>query len=157
MSKLTADDTVLGLAAAVTDRACELLTEGWTKGRMRSGAGGVQSFCIHGALNLAMEETFGTHDTRQQVQRDVQEVAVAFICDEAFGHIRNLSGIPAAAYNDAPNRKHQEVIDVMERATQRLWSVTFDTEALGQSYEYSKWANVEETTATQYLNASLAN
>lgn len=158
MTKLTADDTVLGLAAAVTDRACELITEGWTKGRMRSGAGGVQSFCIHGALELAMEETFGTRDLSQHVQKDVEQVAVAFICDEAFGTIRGHgAGIPAAAYNDNPQRRHQEVIGVMERATQRLWSVTFDANDSMQPFQYSKWADVDEAQASQYLHASLAN
>lgn len=158
MSKLTADDTVLGLAAAVTDRTCELITEGWTKGKMRSGAGGVQSFCIHGALHLAMEETFGVRDPRQDIQKDVEQVAVAFICDEAFGSMKRATGgIPAAAFNDASQRKHQEVIDVLERATKRLWGVTFDTVETEQPFEYSQWANVDEAQAQQYLYASLAN
>lgn len=155
-NKLTADDTILGLAAAVTDRACELLTEGWTKGKMRSGAGGVQSFCIHGAIELAMEETFGQRDLRQDIQRDVEQVSVAFICDEAFGSMkRATAGIPAASFNDAAATRHQEVIDVMDRATSRLWSVTFDSE--GKDFEYSKWADVDEAQAEQYLHASLAN
>lgn len=156
MTKLTASDTVLGLAAAVCGRATELITEGWTKGRMRTGAGAVQSFCIHGAIELAMEETFGARNLNQDVQRDVEQVTVAFICDQAFGSLaRATSGIPAAAYNDASERRHQEVIDVMEGATSRLWSVTFDTEVSNSTFEYSRWADVEEAQAHQYLHASL--
>lgn len=159
MSKLTVDDVVLGLAAAVTNRACELITDGWTKGAMMRKAGGAPvSFCIHGALELAMEETFGYRDLRQDVQRDVEQVAVSFICDEAFGG-RNqfVNGIPAAQYNDASERKHSEVIGVMERATKRLWDISFDTTTSGHGFEYSKWASVDESVASQYLNASLVN
>jgi hypothetical protein len=156
-NKLTADDTVLGLAAAVCERATELITDGWTKGRMRSGEGGVQSFCIHGAIELAMEETFGVRNLDQTVQRDVEYLAVAFICDEAFGTIRGKSsGIPAASFNDASQRKHQEVIDVMGRATTRLWGVTFDTAVTpDKPFEFSQWADVEEAQAKQYLYATL--
>ena len=153
---LTADETVLGLAAAVTSRACELITDGWTKGSMMKKVGGAPvSFCIHGALDLALEEILG-ENRNDSFRRDVEQVAVAFICDQAFGSIkRATAGIPAATYNDAAHRKHQEVIDVMELATQRLWSVTFDTE--GDTFEFSQWANVDEGTASQYLHASLAN
>lgn len=159
MSKLTADDTVLGLAAAVTDRTCELITDGWTKGSMRRMKGGAPvSFCIHGAIELAMEETFGQRDLRQDIQKDVEQVAVAFICDEAFGSMKRATGgIPAASFNDASQRKHQEVIDVLERATKRLWGVTFDTIDAETPFEYSQWAEVDEAQASQYLHASLAN
>jgi len=118
----------------------------------------VQSFCIHGAIELSMEETFGQRDLRQDVQRDVEQVAVAFICDEAFGSIKGSgAGIPAAAFNDAAERRHQEVIDVMERATSRLWSIALDPELSERPFEYSQWADVDEAQATQYLHASLAN
>lgn len=157
MTNLTADDTVLGLAAAVCDRATELITDGWTKGAMsRSRGGAPVSFCIHGAIELAMEETFGSRDHRVGIQQDVEQVAVAFICDEAFGTMKRASaGIPAASFNDASERKHQEVIDVMTRATSRLWGVTFDTEAMEQPFQFSQWANVEEAQAKQYLYATL--
>jgi hypothetical protein len=157
MTTLTADDTVLGLAAAVCDRATELITDGWTKGSMMRKSGGAPvSFCIHGAIELAMEETFGSRDLRQSVQQDVEQLAVAFVCDEAFGTIRGKgAGIPAAAFNDAGNRRHQEVIDVMRRATDRLWAVTFDVEVTAKPFEFSQWADVEETQAKQYLYATL--
>jgi hypothetical protein len=158
MSKLTADDTVLGLAAAVCDRATELLTDGWTKGAMsRSSGGAPVAFCIHGAIELAMEETFGVRDLRQAVQQDVEQVAVAFICDEAFGTIKGKgAGIPAAAFNDASERRHQEVIDVMSRATTRLWGVTFDTAVTQEKpFEFSQWADLEEAQAKQFLYQTL--
>lgn len=156
---LTADDTILGLAAAVCDRATELITDGWTKGAMMRKSGGAPvSFCIHGAIELSMEETFGQRDLHQDVQRDVEQVAVAFICDSAFGTIRGMgAGIPAAKFNDASQRRHQEVIDVMEQATKRLWGVTFDMVEAVQPFQYSKWADVEESAAQQYLYASLTN
>jgi len=159
MTTLTATDTVLGLAAAVCDRATELITDGWTKGAMfRSSGGAPVAFCIHGAIELAMEEIFGARDLRQDVQRDVEQVAVAFICDEAFGTIRGKAvGIPAAAFNDASERRHQEVIDVMDRATRRLWGVTLDAEDSAQPFEFSQWTSLDETQAGQYLYASLAN
>ena len=162
MAKLTADETVLGLAAAVNDRATELITEGWTKGKMRGGSGGVQSFCIHGALNFALDELLPGREC-DSVRAEVEQVAVAFICDEAFGSMKQGGSIPAARFNDASERHHQEVIDVMERATQRLWSVTFDTASMpaGQvatpTYEFSQWAGVDEGEATKYLNVSLVN
>lgn len=157
MTNLTADDTVLGLAAAVCDRATELITDGWTKGAMfRKSGGAPVSFCIHGAIELAMEETFGVRDLRVGVQQDVEQIAVAFICDEAFGSLKHATaGIPAASFNDAGERRHQEVIDVMVRATNRLWAVTFDTEVTAQPFQFSQWANVEETQAKQYLYATL--
>lgn len=157
MPKLTADETVLGLAAAVTTRACELITDGWTKGKMRGGAGGVENFCIHGAVELAMHEVFATRNLKQLVQRDVEDVAVAFICDEAFGSMKGHSGgIPAAQFNDAGKRRHEEVTGVMERASERLWGLAVPSdETSTEAFTYSKWADVDEEQAKQYLYASL--
>lgn len=154
--KLTADETVLGLAAAVTSRACELIQDGWTKGKMRGGAGGVENFCIHGAIELAMEETFQARNLKQLVQRDVEDVAVAFICDEAFGKMQGHSGgIPAAAFNDAAARKHAEVTGVLDRAAERLWSLAVDSDTELESQ--LSWTQCEENEeqAKQYLYASL--
>jgi hypothetical protein len=159
--KLQNDEAVLGLAASVTSRACELIGDGWVKGQMRTMADGSPvSFCIHGAVELAMEEVFGIYDKRQvQVQKDVEDVAVAFICDEAFnqrGTAMNFAnGIPAAGYNDSSERKHEEVVGVLGRAAGRLWDLTVEREST--SYVPSKWAEVdtESEQAQQYLYASL--
>lgn len=156
--ELNADDTILGLAAAVTSRACELITDGWTKGSMMKKSGGAPvSFCIHGAVEFSMEETFGVRDLSQRIQRDVEQVAVAFICDAAFGTIKGKeAGIPAASFNDASERRHDEVIRVMQSAADRLWSIALDSEKL---WEPSKWADVDVSAepVQQFLHASLTN
>jgi hypothetical protein len=155
MKKLDNDDTVLGLAAAVTSRSCELITDGWTKGKMTGGTGGAAEFCIHGAINLAMEEIFGSQKT--QVQQSVEDIAVAFICDEAFGKMHSRSGgIPAAAFNDAAARKHQEVLGVLGRAADRLWDLALGEETVSD-YTPSQWCEteVDAEEAKQYLYASL--
>lgn len=153
MTKLKADEAVLGLAASVTDRACELIMDGWTKGKMRSGAGGVENFCIHGALDLAMEEMFGVKNRRSDVQQDVESVATAFICDEALGG----NGIKhwAAGFNDASERKHDEVTGALDRAANRLWALAVPDESSTETFTYSKYADLDEETAQQFLNASL--
>lgn len=158
MSKLQTDETILGLAASVTCRAHELIQDGWVKGRMSSGAGGAEKFCIHGAINLAMEEVFGRRDISQNIQRNVEDIAVAFICDEAFGRTKGhwSGGIPAAVFNDAAARRHDEVLGVLDRAGQRLWAITMDTDSTEKIVYPTQWAGVEETEAQQYLYASLA-
>ena len=158
--KLKSDEAVLALAAAVTDRACELLTDGWSKGAMHRDSGGAQvSFCIHGALNLALDEVFG-EGRRLNVRQDVEDVSVAFICDEAFGKMHSHSGgIPGAAYNDAGQRKHDEVVGVMTRAKTRLWDLTVerDTWQSDDAWVPSKWADVDTNSeqAQQFMHESL--
>lgn len=154
MTKLKADEAVLGLAAAVTGRACELIQDGWTKGKMRGGEGGVESFCVHGAVELAMEEIFGIYDRRQLVQQDVEDVAVAFLCDEAFGQMQS-GRIPVASFNDAASRKHSEVIGVMSRAADRLWDLSSDSEPT--QWTPSKWSteDLEKEEVKNFLYGSL--
>lgn len=155
MSKLKVDEAVLGLAASVTGRACELITDGWIKGSMRGGSGGVENFCIHGAIELAMEEVFTVRNMKIGVQQDVEQVAVAFICDEAFGQMR-AGSIPAASFNDAGARTHDEVTGVLERASERLWNLAVGSDMDEHvEFEYSKWADVDEETAKTFLHASL--
>ncbi len=171
--KLTVDDTVLGLAASVAGRACELLADGWTKGKLYGGEGGVQEFCIHGALNLAIEEVFGPgtsvgrhhlDGTRMVTSgaSDVEAVAVAFIVDEAATQHAYKGGgmfLGAAGFNDAPERKHEEVLAVVGNASKRLWDLSMEqqTEGAGSGWTPSKWADVDVNSeeAKQYLYASL--
>lgn len=171
--KLTVDDTVLGLAASVAGRACELLTDGWTKGKLYGGAGGVQEFCIHGAINLAIEEVFGpgTSVGRSHIDgtrmvtsgaADVEAVAVAFIIDEAKAQHEYKGGgmfLGAAGFNDAPERKHAEVLAVVDSASKRLWDLADEQQEAGSASGWtpSQWAtaDVESVVAQQYLNATL--
>jgi hypothetical protein len=161
-NKLQNDEAVLGLAASVTGRACELITDGWVKGQMHTTVEGAEeSFCIHGALNVAIREVFGEMQNRSVAQQDVADVAVAFICDEAFNQrgtrINGDHGIPAAAMNDAASTTHDDVIGVMSRASARLWDLTVESEC--DSYVPSRWANVDTDSeqAKQYLYATLGN
>ncbi len=171
--KLTVDDTVLGLAASVAGRACELLADGWVKGTLYAGEGGAESFCIHGALNLAIEEVFGpgTSIGRHHIDgtrmvtsgaSDVEAVAVAFIVDEAATQHQYKGGgmfLGAAGFNDAPERKHEEVLKVVGNASKRLWDLSMEqqTEGAGSGWTPSKWASidVEPEVVNQYLYAPL--
>ena len=153
-------DGTLGLAAAVTDRACELIKEGWVKGRMHTKVDGAPvQFCIHGALDLALEEIFG--DKRLGAEAEV--LATAFIVDEAntqynYGRKVTGPGIPASSFNDASERKHEEVLNVLSAASQRLWDLSLEqTSAVDSGWEPSKWADVDVNSeeAQQYLHASL--
>lgn len=161
MSKLNTDEAVLGLAASVATRACELIRDGWTKGKMHTLAGGApDSFCIHGALDLALEEVFGDKRfvSKLGVRQDVEDVAVAFICDEAFGRMHSRSGgIPAASYNDASERKHGEVVGVMSRAADRLWDIVMDQASSGEEWRPTAWAEADTNSeeAKQFLYAPL--
>ena len=172
-NKLTVDDTVLGVAASVAGRACELLADGWVKGKLYDGPGGVSSFCIHGAINLAIEEVFGdgasagrSHiDGTRMISSgasDVEAVAVAFIIDEAAAQHKYKGGgmfLGAAAFNDAPERKHEEVLSVVGNASKRLWDLSMEqqTDGAGSGWTPSKWAEVDVSTeeAKNYLYATL--
>jgi hypothetical protein len=155
-------DLSLGLAAAITERACELIQDGWVKGRMKIEVDGAPvQFCIHGALNLAIKEIFG--DRRLGAEAEV--LAVAFIVDEAqsqynFNGSWKDDGIPAAAFNDNPSTKHQDVLNIMSAAARRLWDLSLEQEsAVGDSWQPSRWveADVESEEAKQFLYASLGN
>lgn len=155
MSKLTADEALCGLAASVTGRACELIMDGWTKGRMSAGFDKVEQFCIHGALDLAMEEIFGTRSKRSEVVKAVETLATAFICDEAFGGTKTRFW--AAGYNDAAERRHDEVTGVLDRASNRLWALAVPNDDAEYKFEYSQYADVEPAQAQQMLYATLGN
>ncbi len=154
--KIELDEAVIALAASVTGRACELIKDGWVKGQMSRAIEGVKAdFCIHGALDEAMGELGGG----VKVNQDVQDLAVAFICDEAFGKMQSYSGgIPAAGYNDARERKHEEVVGVMERASERLWNLAVEQRHPSEpTWAPSKWAEVDVNSeeAQSFLNANL--
>jgi hypothetical protein len=155
-NEMKIDDALIGLAASVAGRACELLADGWVKGQMsKSVDGSPVQFCIHGALDLALDEVFGTD--RKGVRTNVNDIAVAFICDEAFGKmISHSGGIPAASFNDAKERKHQEVLNVVGNAADRLWDIAVENEN-GSTWEPSKWADVDVSSeqAQNYLHATL--
>lgn len=154
-------DSTLGLAAAVTERACELIQDGWVKGRMSTSVDGAPvQFCIHGALDLALQEVFG--DKRLGAEAEV--LAVAFIVDEAqsqynFKGSWKHAGIPAAGFNDSAATKHQDVLNVMGAAAKRLWDLSLESESTTTTtWTPSKWADtdVNSEEAQQFLYASLS-
>lgn len=161
--KMKAADSTLGLAAAVTERACELIQEGWVKGRMNTTVEGAPvQFCIHGALDLALEEIFG----QKNLGAEAEVLATAFIVDEAqaqygFKGSWKQGGIPAAGFNDSAERKHQDVLSVMTAAAERLWGLSLEAEFsdLKENTHWtpSKWADVDvhSEDAQQFLHASL--
>lgn len=156
-------DSTLGLAAAVTERACELIKDGWVKGRMSTSVDGAPvQFCIHGALDLALEEIFG----QKRLGAEAEVLATAFIVDEAqtqysFKGSWKNGGIPAAGFNDNAATKHQDVLTVMGAAAERLWGLALEEEfgALRENPHWtpSKWADVdvESEDAKQLLYATL--
>lgn len=160
--KMTVDDALINLAASVVDRTRELIADGWVKGKMSESVDGVPTaFCIHGALNLAMEEVFG----HASGNATVEVLAVAFICDEAksqynFQGSWKQGGIPAASFNDNAATKHEDVLNVLGAASQRLWEVGLDFAAAPSTSDWkpSKWADVDVQSedAQQFLYATLA-
>jgi hypothetical protein len=156
-------DSTLGLAAAVTERACELIKDGWVKGRMHTAVDGAPvQFCIHGALDLALEEIFG----QKTLGAEAEVLATAFIVDEAqtqynFKGSWKNGGIPAAGFNDSAATKHQDVLSVMTAAAERLWGLALEQEfsSLSENPHWapSKWADVDVQSedAQQLLYATL--
>lgn len=172
MSKnLNTDEAIIALAASAASRAQELLADGWVKGRLSGGFKGIETFCIHGALMIALDELCGEGRNlgREQVcansmrnkafRDDVEALASAFIVDSAanrYGYDANAwknGGLAGAAFNDDGSRKHQEVLNVMGDASTRLWDIALDT----QSWQPSKWAVDQNDAAVQeYLKMPLA-
>lgn len=163
---MSVDDAALTLAASVVERTRDLLQDGWVKGKLYEGVQGVEGFCIHGALNLAIEEVFGEgvaagrhhiDGTRMVASgaSDVEAIAVAFIVDEAatrYGYRNGGMFLGAAAFNDAPERRLEEVLAVVGSAASRLWEVATD-EMVATTPSY---AEVDEETAQQFLYAQLS-
>lgn len=166
--KISVEDTALTLAASVADRTYELLADGWAKGTLYEGRNGLpEAFCIHGALNLAIEEVFGegTSLGRSHIDgtrmvtsgaSDVEALAVAFIVQEAAGQYGYAGGgmfLGAAGFNDAPERKLDEVLAVVGAASKRLWDLALDNDG----WEASQWAQIDEAATQQFLHASVSN
>lgn len=153
-------DSTLALAAAVTERACDLIQEGWVKGRMSTSVDGAPvQFCVHGALDLALEEIFG----HKRLGAEAEVIATAFIVDEAqaqydFKGSWKQGGIPAAGFNDSSATKHQDVLNVMGAAAERLWDLAIEQELKGsKTWVPSQWADadVQSEDAQQFLYATL--
>lgn len=158
--KLDVGTATLALAASITDRAAELISDGWVKGSLyKKVEGAPQGFCILGALYLAAEEVFGElHGGAYSSQNDALQVAQMFITDEAYNFTKPGQDGSIPGFNDSSARTEDEVIGALKRASSRLWSLSVDTEDLGFSWEPSQWATTDEgqAQAKQYLHAVLA-
>ncbi len=157
MEKLKVEDAILGLAASVAGRACELLSDGWVKGTWRSGEGGAETFCIHGAIDVALEEMFG--NKQRNDSRYIEEIATAFIVDEAANQFNFTGKHCAIGFNDASERKHEEVISVVAAASKRLWDLSIEQfSSSSETWTPSNWAtaDVASVEAQNFLYQSLA-
>ena len=156
--KMDVGDAQIALAASLVDRAYDLISDGWVKGRMNTTAEGTNApdkFCILGALQLALEEMFPGRECLNH--RNVMDIAVKFILDEAHTRYNHTnSSIPS--FNDADVRKEEEVLNVLYNAAHRLWSLSVDWENITEDFKFSKWADVdtESVDSQNYLNAVLA-
>lgn len=149
----------LALAASIVDRTYSLLQDGWVQGTMSSGFGKIEQFCIHGAMNLALNEMFGNAVNCSAIEA----LATAYIVDEAqvqynYKGSWKTGSIPAAGFNDAPGRKLDEVLKVLGTASKRLWDLSLLDETKEDKFEFSKWADVEqvdENVKYQFLHQQL--
>jgi hypothetical protein len=172
--KISVDDTVITLAASVVDRTRDLIQDGWVKGQLNAGFNGAETFCIHGAMGLALQEVFGyTGDTGRvnvcggyaadnRGYGQVEAMATAFIVDEAnaqfkYGGRFTAGNLAAAPFNDAPERKHGEVLSVLGQASKRLWNLSVCPDET--EFQFSKWVDidVQAEEAQQFLYAQLGN
>ncbi len=158
-NKIDCDDATLALAASVVDRAHDLISAGWVKGKMSDGL--ESEFCIHGGINLAIKEIFGEGHYSDRVARNVSELACMFIVDEAIGQPSKGSlGAWAAGWNDSAERTHEDVLKALDGAARRLWNLSVEQEpVVSAEWAPSKRSETDITTepAQQFLYASLAN
>lgn len=143
----------LALAASVCDRTHDLIEAGWVKGRFYGGYENVQTFCILGAIDLALEELL---DQNQMYAReDIKHVATTFILDEALAQYKYSKGGSIPGFNDAAEREHDQVLSVLSGAAKRLWNLSVDDQELGQIWQPSQWAEVDQATAQEYQKVYL--
>lgn len=138
----------MALAASICERAHDLIETGWVKGTWHSGYDGVQTFCIEGALDLALEELLNQGD---RAAPEIKEIARMFILDEALARYK-FTGAYIPGFNDAGERTHDEVLSVLDGAARRLWAISVADEELGQVWQPSQWADLglEESQVQQY-------
>lgn len=166
--KMEIDQATFGLAASMTDRAFDLIQDGWVKGTMRTVVDGApDKFCILGALEEAFKEVFPGQSNNYYGNHPAVEMACAFIIDEAMtqyafrrgwsnGKVASPGEIPG--FNDAGERQQEQVLSVLREAATRLWDISVANEPVIPTFEFSKWADVGVTAEVQkqYLHAVLA-
>ena len=144
-SKTDTGNTELVLTAAVVVRTRELIADGWAKGHLNTGRKSIETFCVHGAMNLAFQELFperkeecgrvnvcaGGAATRQGFGA-VEAIATAILVDEAhsqFGYSADAwkaGQMGVAPFNDDEARTHEQVLSVLDRTADRLWAMSME-------------------------------
>lgn len=154
MIESTKADPVLAMAASLTERACDLLRDGWVSGTLYKKDGGAPvSFCILGALEIAYEEMFGHRVSGYSLKGEPVDIAKAFILDEALGQ-HGYKGQSIPGFNDSNNQ--ERVLSVMSAAANRLWALSIESEDMGIDLSAYTEVDVESEPARQYLHAVLA-
>lgn len=159
-NKIEVIDSTLPEAAALAERAFELLDIGWVQGQFFSSDGGVvPTFCIEGAIALAERELHGFLAHRAVAVTGPADVLRKFIMDEALSQ-QGEKFISVPAFNDRSGRSKDEVLSVVRSAADRLWRLAVDTDGIdfgATAADMSKYSDdVTEERAQQYLHAALA-
>lgn len=152
--QMSIDNATIALAAAVVTRAHELMEDGYSKSQLNEGFKKVQKFCVHGAMNLAFIEMFperkeqcgrlfvcGGYAATEAGYGPIEAVATAILVDEAnrrFNYDVNAwkAGMMGVApLNDDAKRSQQDVLGILEGASQRLWDMTFEPGGVDVEWE----------------------
>ncbi len=157
--KIEVVDSYAALAAAMGERAHELLADGWVQGRfIVTDEDMPVTFCIEGAIALAWQEITAAAANRVTAPGFEAEMLRVFILDEAKAQYSHDGGsIPS--FNDRTGRTQDEVLSVVRKATDRLWDLSLDDGIpLGQAVDLSAYTDVDvaEEGAQQFLHAALA-
>lgn len=154
-------DAVVAMAASITERAHDLIRDGWTKGKFYTKVDGAPvEFCVLGALELAMREMFPERASAFRVGADVEDLAQAFIVQEMrIQHGgRGCGSIPG--FNDHPDTQLEHVLGVLRAAAERLWNISVQTEDLvGDALDLGRFTITEDEqeAGRQFLNMQLVH
>lgn len=86
---------------------CVLFEDGWVQG---SYGGGTEGRCIRGAIS-AVADRFEIHERTGAIPASCHEILIT-----ALGLDGIDTCLPGLAFNDAPGRTFDEVIEVLDRA-----------------------------------------
>ncbi len=110
-------ENALVLAAGIAERSCDLISDGWIKGRFYDDKKLPQRFCILGAIELATEELMEGAST--DAKRIVKDVVESFVSVEVQSRIIH-------AFNDTRTNQ-EDVVGALRAAADSLWTVATET------------------------------
>lgn len=133
------------LAASVVGRTAELIDDGWMKGKFYDNPVAPARFCVLGAIEVAVDEL----KLPASVAGKIREIACSAIVEEITGKKGDAWNIPE--FNDAGERTLDEVLGVLGRAEQRLWSIAMHEEQVDLSaYQNIGTQAIEQKQAYLY-------